>query len=1473
MRIWLGALICLPCLAHAQSFTRTESISYRDDTAKWILGRVAKEEVNGIVVSETSYDSNARPVHVKSFGRTLHVLGYHGDGTVATVEDGNGHLTSLSGWHRGIPGRIAHPDGATQSATISNDGWITRVTDENGFATSYSYDAMGRISGIAYPSSSGGVAWHRTTQTFQQVGSAEYGIPAGHWRQAVSRGNARKLTYFDALWRPLLVREYDATNEAGTQRFQRYAYDHAGRTTFASYPGAVSHPATGTWTEYDPLGRVTSVSDDSENGLLTTRTEYLGGLLTRATSPKGTQTLTRYQAWDEPSYDLPIIIDQAAGRPEQSSLDIERDVFGKVRLIRKRNASGSISAVRRYVYDAHQQLCKSIEPEVGATVMAYDGAGNLAWSAAGHHELTDPGQCNLAQAQSGGRRVDRTYDARNRVLSVRFPDGLGNTDNWYTPTGLLAQTLVRNAEGSLATTVYTHNELGMVVGEAVGVGDIQWGIGYGFDPHGHLATSTHSLTGRSIEYAPNALGQATRAGAFALGASYYPNGGLKQFAYGNGATHTSTQNARGLPERSRDVIAGTTLHDDSLDYDGHGNVAAISDGRPGGRGDRTMQYDALDRLVQTVSPMFGTAKYAYDALENITSMSVSAGPRSRQLTYAYDAKNRLSALRGPGGGVVSSLAYDAQGNLASKDGRTYQFDYGNRLRSVAGVEDYRYDGHGRRVQSIRGGKGIYSIYGHDGVLRYQRDEHRGVTNEYVYLAGSQVARIETHIPPSTPQLAVPANSSSGQFTVSWSSVPLASRYELEEWKGNGPWTKIADSAALSVDLSRSAGTYGYRVRACAAVCGQWSNEGWLEIALPPPAAPILTVPATSSTGNYAVSWSTTARVQRYELQERIGSGSWAQIYSGTSTSQARSGRANGTYTYRVRGCAEACGSWSAEGTITVLLPPPAPTLTVPATSNSGSYSVSWTASTAAARYELQERVGSGNWAQIYSGTNTSQTRSGRANGAYAYRVRGCATECGAWSAEGAITVLLPPPAPTLTVPASSNTGTYSVSWTASAAATRYELQERVGLGNWAQIYSGAGTSQTRSGRANGTYAYRVRGCSTECGAWSAEGTITVLRPPPAPTLTVPASSNTGTYSVSWTASTAATRYELQERVGSGSWAQLYSGTNTSQTRSGRANGTYAYRVRGCAAECGAWSAEGAITVLLPPPAPTLAVPSTSNTGAYSVSWTASTGATRYELQERVGSDSWTQIYSGADTSQTHSGRANGTYAYRVRGCATECGAWSAEGTITVLLPPPAPTLTVPATSNTGSYSVSWTASTGATRYQLEEQTDTSGWTAIYEGGLRQKSLSGKDSGTYRYRARACSAHGCGDWSSTKVVTVLTFDSPVVSAPEVRSATPFIVTWTSIASGSSGFNYELEEQVAGGSWSSIYRGTQNSYTVSGRSPYGDIRYRVRYCNPAGCAPWSEPATVQGMTPSPTDPGSPGGPRASLGTDGETSEGSS
>ena len=53
-----------------------------------------------------------------------------------------------------------------------------------------------------------------------------------------------------------------------------------------------------------------------------------------------------------------------------------------------------------------------------------------------------------------------------------------------------------------------------------------------------------------------------------------------------------------------------------------------------------------------------------------------------------------------GSAATLALFYDGQGNLERKNGVSYAFDVGNRLRSVAGLS-YRYDGLGRRVRQRR----------------------------------------------------------------------------------------------------------------------------------------------------------------------------------------------------------------------------------------------------------------------------------------------------------------------------------------------------------------------------------------------------------------------------------------------------------------------------------------------------------------------------------------------------------------------------------------------------------------------------------------------------------------------------------------------------------------------------------------------------------------------------------------------------
>ncbi|WP_210412700.1 wall-associated protein [Luteimonas granuli] len=1199
-------------------------IEYHDNATLWVVGQARRTTCvastpahwacdggSDSVISETTYDSGyALPLASKQFGKVVQALEWDTvssvasgqRGTVRSVVDGNNNVITATSWKRGAPRNIRYPgtpeapSGAVRSATVNDHGWITAISDEAGSRTCYDYDVMGRITTVTYPSESSAnvcdtSSWTATTASFGRSGAAQYGLPAGHWQQSVSTGANRKVIYFDALWRPVVSERFDSGNAVITRSATVQRYDAAGRLVFQSYP--VSDPGhyasaslQGTHTTYDSLSRVIRTAQDWEGtGQLVTSTDYLAGFQTQVTPPRGAaaRTTVAYLAWEQPTTDYPVSIAHPAG----AYTDIARDAFGKPMALVRRNASGSTALARNYVYDAYQQLCKSVEPETGATIMAYDGAGNLAWSMAGATQ-TGIFACNTEDIPAGQRTI-RTYDARNRLQTLMFPDGRGNQAWTYTGTGLPSTITTNNSDGGdVVSNIYAYNRRGLPVGETFSVGTQLWSIGYDYNQLGHLRS--HITPGLIVDYAPNALGQPTQAGTYATAVVHHPDGAIQQFTYGNGIRHVLTQNGRGLPDTRCDFIGGgctaNAVLRDGYDYDQHGNLLAISDGRTGNRGDRSMSYDALDRLTQVVSPMFGTANYGYDVLDNLTSVQVTGGSRARNHGYVYDASNRLTNVTNTvGGPTVIGLGYDARGNLANRNGVLHAFDHGNRLRELSG-ESYRYDGHGRRVLAVRNGQNLYSLYGQDGVLRFQRDERTGKTIDYVHLGGRLVAQVENAVPLATPSLFVPGSSPTGSYTVSWSVSPIASKYELQERLGSGSWTTIHDGTGTSKAVSgRAAGVWGYRVRACSATtCGTWSPISSVTVQLAPTSAPTLNVPSVAHNGNFPVSWTGVAAATSYQLQERSGTGSWSTVHDAAATSTSVSGKAAGSWGYQVRACnAAGCGVWSSIATVQVIhSPSSAPVLAVPGASITGDYTVSWNSVTSSTRYELEEQLNDGGWTPIHNAAATAKAVSGKATGAWAYRVRACNDAgCSTWSATAVVSVTRPPTStPTLTAPATNTTGSYLVTWTAVTHATGYQLQERPGAGSWTTIHDAAGTSVAISGKVGGeSWSYQVRACNIAgCGAWSPVATVAVtMSAPTVPVLVLPATSP-GSYTASWTSAPGATGYQLQERVLPGPWSTVYDGPATSRSFT-KPYGIYRYQLRACnAAGCSAWTAESIIVV-------------------------------------------------------------------------------------------------------------------------------------------------------------------------------------------------------------------------------------------------------------------------------------------------------
>ena len=255
-------------------------------------------------------------------------------------------------------------------------------------------------------------------------------------------------------------------------------------------------------------------------------------------------------------------------------------------------------------------------------------------------------------------------------------------------------------------------------------------------------------------------------------------------------------------------------------------------------------------------------------------------------------------------------------------------------------------------------------------------------------------------------------------------------------------------------------------------------------------------------------------------------------------------------------------------------------------------------------------------------------------------------------------------------------------------------------------------------------------------------------------ISVPAASSTGDYSISWGAATGTVlAYELYESTSPGFSAstRVHNAASRTATFSGKPNqSTYYYRVRACAnSDCSGYTAggNGVVVNILPPAAPaTITVPSGSATGAYSVSWSASSGTVQnYELYESTSSSfaSSTLVRSDAVTSMSFAGKGHGTtYYYRVRACGRGgCSAFvaGANGVTTIFPPPSAPAfITIPPTNYSSTYSFGWGASTGSlSAYELYESTNPSfaSQTLKYSGPLAFATIT-QVNGTYYYRVRA-----------------------------------------------------------------------------------------------------------------------------------------
>jgi RHS repeat-associated protein len=705
-------------------FSRTEATTFEDNLQLWVIGQVGIRSINGAQLSSNIYLTNALRQAEYKFGKLKNSYSYNSDGTMYQTIDGLGHATTFSNWMRGTPQSISYADGTAISSVVNNIGNISSQRNQTGSVWSFGYDNIGRLSSITYPSGDS-VNYSNTIQTFTQSTSAEFGLGANHWRQTIVKGNAVTLNLYDARWRKVFSQTYDSTNQAATLKQKVYQYDEYNNNVFESYPtksiATVGDTPPGTRRAYDALGRIVSTQSDSELGTLTSTQTYLTNFLTQITDANQNVTTVGYQVFDEPDETFVVSIQ----KPEGANVSIARDGFGKpVSVTRSGSFAGAaLTATRQYVYDSYQLLCKTIEPETGATVQSLDAANNVSWRATGL-ALSSTSSCDTSSVPAA-TQASYSYDARNRIINSSFGDGSPSISRAYTADGLPLSVVSNGTNWN-----YSYNNRRLRTQESFVAGST-YGIQWGYDAYGNISSLTYP-DGVTVNYFPDALGQPTKVGNYASGITYWPNGATAQYTFGNGIFHNSTQNTRQLPLLNQD---GAVLQD-QYGYDANGNISSINDLLQG-INSRTMSYDGLNRL-RTVdnAGVWGAASYTYDPLDNLRTSIVG----SRSSIHSYDANNRLSAIA-TNNAAVTNYAYDSRGNVTTRGSETLSFDEDNRLSLVSGVASYIYDGLGRRALISQSSTSEVQIYDADGELLYGVTSANGQTQntKYIYLGGRVIA--------------------------------------------------------------------------------------------------------------------------------------------------------------------------------------------------------------------------------------------------------------------------------------------------------------------------------------------------------------------------------------------------------------------------------------------------------------------------------------------------------------------------------------------------------------------------------------------------------------------------------------------------------------------------------------------------------------------------------------------------------------
>ena len=490
------------------------------------------------VTTTTTYDghgnllSSSRPLSgtsdVQGTTYTYGDASHPGDVTAMTDPEGNAWKYTYDAY--GDRTSSTDPLGNTATFTYNTIGWLLSTTSPRGnaaganaasFTTTYAHNSFGQTTETVDP------LGHKTTSQYD----SDHKLIAS----TDANGNTTTNTY-DAADEQTAVHRADGTTLQTT-----YWPDG---TVKEQIDGA-GHP---TRYEYDPLGRVSAVTDPLGR---TTQYGYdLAGNRITVTDPVGRVTATTYDAANEPTS-----ITYSDGKtPNVAGITYDADG--------ERTAETDGSGAWSWRWDSLHRLTNVTEGNSGTVKYQYDLRNSPTM-------ITYP----------NGHSVTRGYDAAGRWTSVT--DWLGNTTNFaYDPDGNMATETLPAGTGITDTSTYANDDTLSAINDKRGASTL-FAANYTRDANRQLTGDSSQPTTEG-GYGYTALNQLCYAGT-GTGSCTSPLSGATQYQYDSadnlvrmGATTQTFDAANELTSASAPAGSGEQASGGGISgggVNGGGNVA------------------------------------------------------------------------------------------------------------------------------------------------------------------------------------------------------------------------------------------------------------------------------------------------------------------------------------------------------------------------------------------------------------------------------------------------------------------------------------------------------------------------------------------------------------------------------------------------------------------------------------------------------------------------------------------------------------------------------------------------------------------------------------------------------------------------------------------------------------------------------------------------------------------------------------